>query len=232
MFQFYQENGKYYSRTNNFQHKPLPLARQPGGKRKAPHRRITYLNIPFLQRDLIVCESDLERDCAIIVSLNPEVVRIDSQPQTFDLGIYGEYTPDFLVTYKSLPPSYIEAKPDVFAQEPETWEKILAAHRYFKSKGVVYELMTDLDIEKKNRHLNATYIHRCAKLEIPAEQSQKIIDVVNRHPKGIRIEDLQEITGLLTDHILHCVGQRQISLNHCFEYQPISMVYPLQGECK
>jgi hypothetical protein len=207
-------------------------ARQPGGKRKAPHRRITYLNIPTLQNDLIICESNLERDCALVIALNPEVVRIECQPETIDLGAYGEYTPDFRVIYKSAPPSYVEVKPTIFAYEKKMWAKICAAFEYYKSQGIHYEWMSDWEIEKKDRHLRAAYIHRCAKLLIPVEQSQKIIQAASNYPQGIRMDDLQAITGLLTDHILHCVGLRQLKLNHFFDYSLESLVFPLKGECK
>jgi hypothetical protein len=233
MIQIYQAaNGKYYSRNQTFDHKPFAPVRQPGGKRKAPHRRISYVNIPFLQKEFIICESDLERDCALIISLNPEVTRIEYQPQKFDLGKTGGHIPDFRVSYRSAPQSYIEVKPEVFAYETETWEKICAAHHFFKSQGIVYEYISDRVIQSGNRHHNATYIHRCGKLPIPIEQSQRIIEVANHYPDGIRMEDLQAITGLLTDHILHCVGNRRLTLNEYFEYQLTSMIYPLQGECK
>jgi hypothetical protein len=226
------ENGKFYSVSRNFNHPPSVPARQVGGKRKAPHRRITYLNLPLLQQDLVECESDLERDLALIVALNPDVTRIEHQPETFDLGEFGEYTPDFRVSYKNKRSSYLEAKPEIFAKEPDTWAKLTAAYRYLKSQNIVFEYVSDRDIEKHNRNLNAAYIHCCAKLAVPLEQSQKIIETASNYPQGIRMDDLQAITGLLTDHILHCVGIRQLKLNHFFEFKPESMVYPLQGECK
>jgi hypothetical protein len=121
----------------------------------------------------------------------------------------------------------MEAKPEIFAQEPETWAKIKAAYAYFKSQNIVFEYVSDTDIEKNNRHLNATFIHRCAKLPIPAHQSEMVIKTVNKHPQGIRMDDLQATTGLLLDHILHCVGLRKIKLNHFFEFKSDSLVYPL-----
>ena len=233
MNQIYQAaNAMQLSYSTNFEYELSAPVRQPGGKRKAPHRRITYLNIPFLQSDFIICESNLERDCAILTALNPEVIHIQCQPETIDLGELGEYTPDFRVSYKSAPPSYIEVKPAVFARKQKAWGVICAAYQFYKSKGIVYELITDDHIEKKDRHLNATYIHRCANLPIPAEQYQRIITAANRYPNGIRMEDLQAITGLLTDQILHSVGNRRLTLNENFEYMQTSMIYPLQGDCK
>lgn len=224
-------NGNLISTKNQVSTTYKP-ARQPGGKRKAPHRRINYLNIPALQDDLIICESILERDCALILALNSEVVRIECQPETISLGECGEYTPDFRVIYKSGPPSYVEVKPTVFAYEKKMWAKICAAFEYYKSQGIHYEWISDWEIEKKDRHLRAAYIHRCARLLIPVEQSQKIIQAVSNYPQGIRMDDLQAITGLLTDQILHCVGLRQLKLNHFFEYSLDSLVFPLKGECK
>jgi hypothetical protein len=207
-------------------------ARQPGGKRKAPHRRINYLNIPTLQDDLIICESILERDCALILALNPEVVRIECQPETIDLGECGEYTPDFRVIYKSAPPSYVEVKPTVFAYEKKMWAKICAAFEYYKSQGIHYEWISDWEIEKKGRHLRAAYIHRNARLPIRDEQIQSILAEVAGHPQGISITHLQESTNLSLEHILHCVGNRLLTLNHYFEYEATSLVFTLKGECK
>ncbi|WP_371375257.1 hypothetical protein [Thalassotalea aquiviva] len=97
------------------------------------------------------CESNLERNFALSLEFDGNVICYTTQPGT--INVHGRsYTPDFLVMYKSKPAEFIEVKMfSVIDGDDEFTRKFQLNHSAIKQAlRLNLVLKTDIDLRKVN----------------------------------------------------------------------------------
>ncbi|MEZ8106632.1 Tn7 transposase TnsA N-terminal domain-containing protein [Vibrio cortegadensis] len=114
-------------------------------------------------KDTIMCEGSLEKDCCYHFEYDSEVVSFESQPKGFLYDFDGKklpYTPDFLVIYTDGCYSFVETKPYSKTLSKEFRLKFQARKQASKKLGFDLILVTDKQIRTGYFLKNSEMVHR------------------------------------------------------------------------
>ena len=114
-------------------------------------------------KDTIMCEGSLEKDCCYHFEYDSDVVSFESQPKGFLYDFGGKqlpYTPDFLVIYTDGCYSFVETKPYSKTLSKEFKLKFQARKQAAKKLGFDLILVTDKQIRTGNFLTNSEMVHR------------------------------------------------------------------------
>ncbi len=114
-------------------------------------------------RQSILGESPLERDCCLHLEYDTEVIAYESQPKGFYYELDGKklpYTPDFLVHYVDGSRQFVEVKPYKFTLSLEFKREFKQKKIAAESTGIQLILVTDKQIRTGYYLKNCELIHR------------------------------------------------------------------------
>jgi hypothetical protein len=159
--------------------------------RKVLSRRRHRLRSKFISyktRHIVHCECPLERDYAIQLEVDDQVVDFAAQPQRLDLMVDGEcksHFPDFLVIRRGDERQIVEVKED---EQAKLWENdpvAIAATEYCLNEGYEYRIVSESDIRKGPKLDNAKQILRNRMVDIPYETKLKILEFIETASRTI-----------------------------------------------
>jgi len=141
------------------------------------------------------CESGMESKVAACLELSPGVESWAPQPVTLRLLVDGEtkkYTPDFKVDLKSGRTKILEVKPLRKCLDEIVKAKLLAAHYYFRSVGISFEIITDEDLGSKIFHQNLNLL-RYYKRVFVDQRIRKFVQKIVTTNDSVSISDLEKL---------------------------------------
>lgn len=152
----------------------------PGGARRVVtgrRHRPTYLVPVRSSRKQIQCESALERDYVVSVSVERDVTSIMHQPHSLHLrsgSIVLRYTPDFAVERATSDDPWrgttiVEVKPEEIARKPAQKERLSLVGAAYAHLALAFELVTDARIHRGAGLTNARLIRRHACTQVPED---------------------------------------------------------------
>ena len=147
---------------------------------------------PFKKKQTVPFESMLEKDFLIRLETFGSVLDVVAQPFTLNYvsaeNKTRQYTPDFLVSFKSSPwpyraPELIEVKPNKFLQEQLTLQKdkYKAAFQFCRENGYIFHFMDEYKIHDQ-RFTNANFLKRFNGHEVDDIETQWILDSFQKKP--------------------------------------------------
>jgi hypothetical protein len=203
----------------------------PGIRRvvtRSPHRRVGLVACPWFQANAIEYESLLERDFIRLAVLDLENSSVSEQPFTMNLGQFGKYTPDFLLTRKD-GKTIVEVKPRGYALSKKHGPRLEYARRLLADKGYRFLVVTEEHIRGDYRHERAGILLRHARSRLPFEETARVQAFAYRHPEGIAINKLAEIAGVPSSTVLYLIGRRQLRINASLHFNASQLVHPIGG---
>lgn len=178
---------------------------------------------PFRGEKSIWYESTLERDLLILLEYNDMVLDIEEQPITIEYtnsnGNVVPYTPDFIITFKSLPlygsqtpypkPLLIEVKPNEILKKnfPILRERFKIAIRYAQENDYIFKIYDENKIRGVEFE-NISFLKRYKKMFFEQREEKRILDY------------LKAIGHTQIDHLLEVLystkTQQAIALSHLY----------------
>ncbi|UTZ21196.1 TnsA endonuclease N-terminal domain-containing protein [Vibrio campbellii] len=131
-------------------------------RKPSPNKNIFKFS-SLKNRDAVMCEGSLEKDCCYHFEYDPDVVRYESQPEGFYYDFNGKkrpYTPDFLVTYHDGTFEYVEVKPHTKTLSKTFKQEFSARKEAANRRGVGLVLVTDKQIRDGYFLKNTELVHR------------------------------------------------------------------------
>ena len=109
---------------------------------------VETFKFPMLDKlGVLDCEASLEADLALRNLFDPEIIYMNSRPNSINSESLGQrYTPDLLVVRKNNTFKYYEVKPNYKLENPKNKHKFNALKKEFKEAGVKFEIVTEKDI--------------------------------------------------------------------------------------
>jgi hypothetical protein len=196
---------------------------------RAPHRRVGLIACAWFQPKPIEYESLLERDYARKALLDLCNTSIEHQPFHINLETpYKRYTPDYLLRRgdKKL---VIEVKPREIAQSEKNRARLQHVREILADTGYDFVVETEESIRADRVHERAGLLLRYARSHLPAEITNRVIEIASAHPDGITIDDLAVAADVPTSIVLHLVGRRMLRIDASLYMDGGCMVYPLGG---
>lgn len=193
---------------------------------RSPHRRAGLIACSWFQSTPIEYESLLERDFVRLALLDLDVTSIAHQPFFVDLGEFGEYVPDFLLTGPTRK-LVVEVKPEERSSNGRNGPRLARASEVLRSRGFDFMLATDRWIRSGRRHERAAIILRHARSHLSATLVASILAMAGRTPSGIAIGALAAAAGVPTSAILYLVGRRLLRINPALDLEDSQLVYPV-----
>lgn len=141
------------------------------------------------------CESGMESKVAACLEVSPGVASWASQPMTLRLLVDGQtkkYTPDFKVDLKSGRTKILEVKPLHKCLDEIVKAKLQAAHYYFRSVGISFEIITDEDLGSKIFHQNLNLL-RYYKRVFVDQRIRKFAQKIVTSNDSVSISDLEKL---------------------------------------
>ncbi|MDF2152886.1 TnsA endonuclease N-terminal domain-containing protein [Vibrio sp. CAU 1672] len=131
--------------------------------RKASPNKNVFKFASVKNKESVMCESSLERDCCYHFEYDREVVHYESQPEGYFYEYCGKrfpYTPDFLVTYIDGDCRFVEIKPYDKTFDKDFQRKFEARKRAAEKLGIQLILVTDRQIRNGYFLKNCELVHR------------------------------------------------------------------------
>lgn len=176
---------------------------------RSPHRRVGYVNCRWLQKKNVQYESLLERDCARLLLLCPNLIEITSQPFKVPLGDGGYYTPDFLLTFPGSHSVVVEVKHTFFLKKD--LPRLLKAKVAIEELGLDYLVLTEREIQHSNRSGRAGSILRYGRGVHLAESVNRLLLQVTRVSLSMELEEWARMLGTSETRLLTLVAMRQLA---------------------
>lgn len=169
------------------------------------------------------CESGMESKVAACLELSPGVASWIPQPVTLRLLVDGEtkkYTPDFKVDLKSGRTKILEVKPLHKCLDEMVKAKLLAAHYYFRSVGISFEIITDEDLGSKIFHQNLNLL-RYYKRVLVDQHIGKLVQKIVITNDSVSISDLEKL-GLGKEIIYSLLANGEFTTDLKIAINPLS----------
>lgn len=131
-------------------------------RKPSPNKNI-YKFSSIKNRDTVMCEGSLEKDCCYHFEYDPDVTRYESQPEGFNYDYNGKtlpYTPDFLVSYLDGTFEYVEVKPYSKTLSKKFKQEFSARKEAANRRGFCLVLVTDKQIRNGFFLKNSELVHR------------------------------------------------------------------------
>ncbi|WP_305812118.1 TnsA endonuclease N-terminal domain-containing protein [Photobacterium leiognathi] len=165
-------------------------------RKPSPNKNI-YKFSSLKNRDAVMCEGSLEKDCCYHFEYDPDVVQYESQPEGFYYDFDGKkrpYTPDFLVTYLDGTVEYVEVKPHSKTLSKKFKQEFSARKEAVSQKGFDLVLVTDKQIRDGYFLKNTELVHRYSGYISGDELALKVHSYLMSLSK-IKIHDLATSIG-------------------------------------
>lgn len=171
-------------------------------------RTVHILNLSGALAAPVQAEATTEADFVRLAALCPTVVRIDSQPETFDLA-GARFTPDYRIECLGGCVSYWEVKLEARISKYRTTFDAVAEK--LTSAGVRFFAVSDASIRRHSAHQVAQLIHRYAKVEASKDATDKVLADALLHPRGITFKELRRCTSAPEELIFHLLARRHLT---------------------
>lgn len=145
---------------------------------------------------VIMCESSIEADLALVFECEPDVVAYCEQPETIPLRLKGRltsYTPDFLTQQKNGLETIWEVKPSYWQQSPYWVDRLSAAKRVWEERGYRFQVVTDDDLRGSHLIANLRLIYPRLGAVTPAEIFQ-VKDFVDQTSRALNVRQLMTLS--------------------------------------
>jgi len=145
---------------------------------------------------VIMCESSIEADLALVFECEPDVVAYCEQPETIPLRLKGRltsYTPDFLTQQKNGPETIWEVKPSYWQQSPYWVDRLSTAKRVWEERGYRFQVVTDDDLRGSHLIANLRLIYPRLGAVTPAEIFQ-VKDFVDQTSRALNVRQLMTLS--------------------------------------
>ena len=195
---------------------------------RSPHRRVGLVACPWFRSTAIEYESLLERDFVRLAVLDLKNSSISEQPFTMDLGKFGHYTPDFLLT-RTDGKTVVEVKPKEHASSEKHRLRLGHAAHLLANEGYRFLVATEIYIRDDKLHERASILLRHARSRLPLETTTRLLTLASSHPEGIAIGELAYVGGVPTSAVLNLIGRRQLYINSSLRFDASDFVYPIGG---
>ncbi|HIF9249547.1 TnsA endonuclease N-terminal domain-containing protein [Photobacterium damselae] len=165
-------------------------------RKPSPNKNI-YKFSSLKNRDAVMCESRLEKDCCYHFEYDPDVVQYESQPEGFYYDFNGKerpYTPDFLVTYHDGTFEYVEVKPYSKTLSKTFKQEFSARKEAATQRGFRLVLVTDKQIRYGYFLKNVELVHRYSGCIVGDELTTRVYSYLIIK-NTIKISDLADLTG-------------------------------------
>lgn len=160
------------------------------------------------------CESGMESKVAACLEISPEVENWSPQPITLRLMVDGEtkkYTPDFKVSLKNGRTKILEAKPLSKCLDESVRAKLIAAHYYFRSVGISFEIITDEDLGSKIFHQNLNILRYYKRVFVDQYKRKSALKIVTAND-CVSISVLEKL-GIDKETIYSLLANGQLTTN-------------------
>lgn len=165
-------------------------------RKPSPNKNI-YKFSSLKNRDAVMCEGSLERDCCYHFEYDPDVVHYESQPEGFYYAYNGKkrpYTPDFLVIYLDGTFEYVEVKPYSKTLSKKFKQEFSARKEAANRRGFGLILVTDKQIRNGFFLKNSELVHRYSGCISSDDLAKKVhLYLVSR--SAVKIGDLAVSIG-------------------------------------
>lgn len=144
---------------------------------------------------VIMCESSIEADLALVFECEPDVVAYCEQPETIPLRLKGRltsYTPDFLTQQKNGLETIWEVKPSHWQLSPYWVDRLSTAKRVWEERGYRFQVVTDDDLRCSHLIANLRLIYPRLGAVTPAELFQ-VKDLVDQTSRTLNVRQLMTL---------------------------------------
>ncbi|WP_305819483.1 TnsA endonuclease N-terminal domain-containing protein [Photobacterium leiognathi] len=165
-------------------------------RKPSPNKNI-YKFSSLKNRDAVMCEGSLERDCCYHFEYDPNVVQYESQPEGFHYDFNGKkrpYTPDFLVIYHDGTFEYVEVKPYSKTLSKTFKQEFSARKESASLRGFGLVLVTDNQIRDGYFLKNTELVQRYSGCIAGDELATRVYSYLNAQNK-MKISDLADSIG-------------------------------------
>ncbi|WP_318433847.1 TnsA endonuclease N-terminal domain-containing protein [Photobacterium leiognathi] len=165
-------------------------------RKPSPNKNI-YKFSSLKNRDAVMCEGSLERDCCYHFEYDPDVVHYESQPEGFYYDFHGKkrpYTPDFLATYVDGTCKYLEVKPHSKTLSKTFKQEFAARKEAANRRGFGLVLVTDKQIRDGYFLKNSELVHRYSGCIAGDELAVKVHSYLTSQ-ETVKISDLAVSIG-------------------------------------
>lgn len=131
---------------------------------------------------LIWLSSNTEREFALLLEFNDDVISYASQPESIFLDNGSRYTPDFLVVFETQPPVYYEVHMDCLLND-NYLQKIANVQAFLADKNEPTLVLIKQSQIKRPHVINLDCLYSYLKTPIPIDY-QCLLDVPDRLTKG------------------------------------------------
>ena len=176
---------------------------------RSPHRRVGYVNCRWLQKKNVQYESLLERDCARLLLLCPNLIEMTSQPFKVPLGDGGYYTPDYFLKFPGSHSVVVEVKPTSFLKK--NFPRLLKAKVVLEEMGLDYLVLTEREILHEDRAGRAGTILRYGRGQGLGESVDDLLPQLTRAALSMGLEEWSRMLGTSQTRILTLVSMRQLA---------------------
>ncbi|WP_373429132.1 Tn7 transposase TnsA N-terminal domain-containing protein [Achromobacter aegrifaciens] len=176
---------------------------------RSPHRRVGYVNCRWLQSKNVQYESLLERDCARLLLLCPNLIEITSQPFKIPLGDGAYYTPDFLLRFPGSHSVVVEVKHTSFLKKD--FPRLLKAKVVLEEMGLDYLVLTEREIQHADRSGRAGSILRYGRGQGLSESVDDLLPQLATVALSMGLEEWSRMLGTSETRVLTLVAMRQLA---------------------
>jgi hypothetical protein len=188
---------------------------------RSPGHTVRLLSLPHLQPVAIGVDADsaLERDFVHLAALYPWIESIQHQPFLLEL-VSGNYTPDFLLSFKDGSRAVVEVKPkDMLGPH---LSKLADARKHLQEHGLHFVLALDVHIQKDDRAERALRIRRYAKTRMDEQQTHLAMSLVEQREQ-ITFADLQA-AGVKPESVAFLLTRRRLEVGADLRMEPETIV--------
>jgi uncharacterized protein YlzI (FlbEa/FlbD family) len=178
---------------------------------RSPKRKVGLINCRWFQSHPIEHESQLEKRFVYCTLLCPQVVQIESQPFTLEIG-KKSYTPDFLVKFSNGQALVVEVK--VNHRVDKYLELFNGVKKILSLRHFPFFVLTQNEIDRLEQPRVAAEILRYGKSEFTAATLQTILDAMSGcKTTCLSIGTLVERSGACREAVLHLIARRKLTLH-------------------
>lgn len=184
---------------------------------RSPYRSVGIMACSWIQDHGIEYESQLERRFLQQALLLPRLKRIIHQPFKIDYTDSGRekhYTPDFLLEFVNHERVLVEVKPLTYVSKYKTIFN--TAKSTLESADIPFFVITDKQIDIKNRVNNASIILRYGRGSIDIEKIDQLSQYAPNHPP-IPIKELILRHRLTYEDIFHLMARKRLFITSLSE---------------
>jgi len=138
----------------------------------------------------LVFESTHEKDCLVVLDVDPNIDRLETQPATWHLESGRRYTADIRASGPGIRTKVIEVKPSrILNRDPTLGGRREDIEAYAERADVDFQVHTEDDYRLGARLKNAHLLRHSARRNMPAARA-RVIEEMKKRPHGMTLHEI------------------------------------------